>query len=670
MDGGWTFDAEVRIEAPAALAEASAPGARALRMRVVARDPSWRPSAGEKWKLLLSLRAPRGRVNPGPRDIERQHFRDRVHALGSVVSSRINRRIDEGHRPLTALREKVSRHIDAQVVDRDASALISALAVGDTGRVSREQWRVFNVTGTTHLVAISGLHVTLFAVVAFFVARRLWSAALRLDPAQRFVTCRREVFAAIVGFSAATAYALLAGLSVPTQRTLIMLGAWLLARSSARATHPFQPFAWALLAVLLLDPFAPLSAGFWLSFIAMGTIILVTSGHFLHRPMWREAVGVQVAMTIVLLPVSLALFGSASLIGPFVNALAIPAMSWVLVPMILLSVALMPISFMAADVVLSLAAHLHEMGWPLLAASADLPWALVHASPPWWWYALSAGAIAMALLPWPLTMRLAALLCLIPLGSTVDESLKVGMADITVLDVGEGTSVVVRTARHVLVVGTGDSYFTDGRSAENILVPFLRSSGVSSVDRLLRVGSGADSSAGVTALLADVPVMQTLVDGFDCESGAAGWQWDGVEFSLLQADSPDGGDEGGACLLLASAGTSRILIPIRLDAAGEARLTAARDVRADIVIIPPNGSDSVSTQAFVQAVRAHWAVVSGRRAQGGAVRRAVSRWESAGSQVLSTAELGAIRFRLDAATGIEGPDARRTGQRTLWRLPP
>jgi len=670
MDAGWTFDADVQIEAPVALVQS-------LRARIVVRDPSFRPAAGEKWRLLLALRSPRGRVNPGPRDFERQQFRDRVHALGSVVSSGINRRIDDGHRPLTALREKVSRHIDAQVIDRDASALISALAVGDTGRVSREQWRVFNATGTTHLVAISGLHVTLFAVVAFFVARRLWSAALRTRFGRSAVPWRRESFAAIVGFSAATAYALLAGVSVPTQRTLIMLGAWLLARSVARATRPFQPFAWALFAVLLIDPFAPLSAGFWLSFIAMAAIILVTSGHFLHRPMWREAIGVQIAMTVVLLPVSLALFGSASIIGPLVNVVAIPAMSWVLVPTILLSVAILPVSVVAANALLSIAAHLHEVGWPLLAAAGDARWALVFASPPWWWYGLAAVAIAMSLLPWPTTMRIAALLCLVPLASSSTASVKPGTSEVTVLDVGEGTSIVVRTNQHTLVIGTGESYSTGGRTAENVLVPFLRSSGVRSIDRFLRGGTGADASAGAMALLAEGPPVQTLVDDFDCDSGPANWRWDNVDFSLLQPEPSVVGEADGSrpCALLVSAGDRRVLIPILLDARGETQLLAAHEsLQADIVIVPRNGSDSASTHAFVEAVEARWAVVSGRRMQGGAVRRALSRWEQAGSQVLATADLGAIRIRLDPERDLEGPkalrDAGNGGQRTLWRVPP
>ncbi len=246
-DSAWAFDGVATLEAPE-------PGAQPLRVRLIWRNAEGRPRAGERWRLLLSLRPPRARVNPGSPDVERMLFHDRVHALGTVVSSSINRRLDGGHRPLTELRERIALRIDERVADREAAALIAALAVGVTGDMSREQWRIFNVTGTTHLVAISGLHVTLFAVITIAVAGWLWSAAL-----WRVVRLPRDTFAAMVGFAAAAAYATLAGLSVPTQRTLIMLGVWLLTRSLARATAPFHSFALALCAVLALDPFAPLA---------------------------------------------------------------------------------------------------------------------------------------------------------------------------------------------------------------------------------------------------------------------------------------------------------------------------------------------------------------------------------------------------------------------------
>jgi competence protein ComEC len=154
VGAGWVFDGIVRIERPERPpAGAAVLWGEAFRARLLSRDPEVRPHAGERWRMLLSLRPPSGRANPGAQDFERSQFRDGVHALGAVVSSGLNRRIDAGHRPLTRLRERISEHIDAHVTDRDASALIAALAVGDTGRVWREHWGVFKATRTTQNVA-------------------------------------------------------------------------------------------------------------------------------------------------------------------------------------------------------------------------------------------------------------------------------------------------------------------------------------------------------------------------------------------------------------------------------------------------------------------------------------------------------------------------------------
>ena len=633
VDSGWAFDGIVRIERPERAPDgvSAAVWGEAFRARLISRGTEVRPHAGERWRLLLSLRAPRGRANPGALDFERNQFRDGVHALGAVIASDLNRLVDDGHRPLARLRERISEHIEAQVTDRDASALIAALAVGDTGRVSREQWRVFNATGTTHLVAISGMHVTLFAVIMFALARRVWAGCVTLG--WGIASVPRETFAAIFGFLAAAGYAALAGLSVPTERTLIMLGVWLFARSVARASHPFQPFALALLLVLLVDPFAPLSAGFWLSFAAMAAIILSASGRVLRPPRWREALSVQVVVSIALLPFTVALFGSIPLIGLPVNLVTIPAMSWVLVPTVLLALALLPLSTSASDAVLGVAEWMHNLGWPWLAAASDVPWGLIHASPPWWWYVLAVVTLLFAALPWPMLMRLAALACVVPLAASIERPLDAGSAEITALDVGEGTSVVVRTARHALVYGTGDSYGTDGRMTDSVVVPFLRSAGIRAIDRLVIPRASPVAGAGVAALWAEMPVLETLTEegavdsaSISCASVPNPWQWDGVTFALRAAGA------GHACVLTVS--------------------TAGGEVR-----IPEGGA------VALEGLR--WVVVSGRRAQRSIAKYTRLHPEVEGAQVLATADQGAIRVRLDAG-GPGAPEAYRASRRALW----
>ena len=635
----WAFDALVHIEAPQ-------PRSSALRVRMISRDSSVRPHAGERWQLLIALRPPRAAVNPGAVDRERLLFHDRIHALGTVVSSRQNERIDEGHRPLTALRERIALHIFERVADRDAAGLIAALAVGATGGMSREQWRVFNATGTTHLVAISGLHVTLFAVVMLAFARHAWSLF-----AWRWAHCNRETFAAVFGLLAATAYATLAGLSIPTQRTLIMLAAWLLTRCMARNAPPWQPFAIALLAVLLLDPFAPLAAGFWLSFGAMGAILLVTGARFTRRSVLREAIAVQLAVAVALVPLTLLSFGSISIIGPLVNVLAIPYMSWLLVPVVLLGVMLLPVWESAATAAFRLAEWLHDLGWPWLAGAADSPVALAYASPPSWWYLLAAASVPLAFAPWPARLRIAVALCVLPLMAAGSGSPQPGALEMTVLEVGEGMAVVLRTARHVLLYGTGESYGTAGSRAETVVVPFLRSRGVTLVDRLVVERLTPITGEGVTALLAALPVTTTSVGGTapadfagakPCKAGEA-WSWDEVRFRILEG-----------CQLEVTAARDRALLGsgvVRISRVGAVVSRGAAEGGID-------AGDPRDTA---------WSVLSGQASRHGKPRPAFTSLASPDTQVLATADAGAIRIVLPGRAGATLLERQRDAHAALWR---
>lgn len=594
----WSFDASVQ----------------GLNVRVVSRDPSVRPRAGEQWQLVLAMRAPRARVNPGAVDVERLYFRARIHALATVVKSRLNRRIDPGHRPVAQLREAAASRIERRIVDPEASALIQALAVGATGSMSARQWEVFNATGTSHLVAISGLHVTLFATAAFFVSRRVWSALL-----WRFTSWPRDTVAAFIAVIASFAYSLLAGLSVPTQRTLLMLSAWLLARSLARVSRPFGPLWLALLAVLMTDPFAPLAAGFWLSFAAMAAIVVATETRIVRRRLLHGMSAVQAAVTAILAPLSLAAFGSISLVGVIVNAIAIPLVSGVLVPTILVALSLMPVWPSGSDAVLDAAAWFHDLGWPWLAAAAEVPAAVLRVDPPDWWYPLTALALAAALMPMPLRVRIAAIAWVIPLAFTQGQEIPGRGFEVTVLDVGQGIAVVVRTARKALIYGTGEVYGTDGRTVENIVIPFLRHEGIDQVDTLVVPALAGAPSMGVTALLAAMPVERLLV----CGKGTANWGWDDVTFEL----------------------------------------------RPECVL----GIDSMAGSVRLQgrfALAERWAVVSGRRPIAGREAPALRRSSAAGARVLATDEGGAIRVLFDPTSGPGEPEPMRDSRPKLWRQPP
>jgi competence protein ComEC len=467
------------------------------------------------------------------------------------------------------------------------------------------------------------MHVTMFATVAFFVSRRLWSALL-----WRWLPWPRDNVAAVIAFMAALAYAMLAGLSVPTQRTLIMLGAWLLARSLARVVTPLAPLALALLAVLVLDPFAPLAAGFWLSFAAMGAIILVTQPHLARPSRLRVALGVQLGVTVALAPLTLAWFGSFSAISPFTNALAIPAVSGVFVPAILLALVLMPSWPAASDAVLDFAGHLHTIGWPWLVAAADWPGAMLHLDPPGWWYGLAALAIGASLAPLPLRLRLAAVIWLLPLAASAPERIPAGGMKLTVLDVGRGTAIVVRTARHVLLYGTGESFGTEGRIVENIVLPFLRTESIGQIDALV-----LPRPTSVTSLLAALPVERTYMD---CGEEVS-WTWDEVRFRIHP------GRERCALQVMLANGAE-----VRMPGEGAIRLEAGPWL-------------VVSQRRLVQGHDRHLQLVQGHDLP---LQR---QWDPSATRLLATDEDGAIAFLFDPERDSGRPWAMRASQPRLWR---
>jgi len=616
---GWRFDASLRLERD--------PAHASLRARVAWPHATVRPRAGEEWRLLVALHPPRARVNPHAADAERHLFRERIHVIARVVPSRLNVRVATGRRPLTRLRARIVERITAGATDRDAAALIAALAVGHTGGMSREQWRVFSVTGTAHLVAISGLHVTLFAVVAMAGARLAWR------PLAPRIRVPRESFAAGLGLAAATAYSLLAGFSVPTQRTLVMLGAWLAARACARHAGLATPFAAALIAVLALDPFAPLAAGFWLSFLAMAAIVLVTGTRVAPGSKLGEAVRVQLAVTLVLAPVTLAWFGGVSLAGMAVNLAAIPLVSLVFVPLVLLGVVAMPVTA-ASEAIWALAEQLYGVLWPWLAAAADAPHAMLFAAPRPWWLACAAAAALFAVLPWPPALRAASVLWLVPLVPG-NASLAEDELELTLLDTGRSGAVVARTAGHTLVYGIGESFGTDGRSVGSVLLPFLRGEGVGHLDFLVLDRASGRAATGLNALLANARIAAVVAQGIEEAHGidacppALRAQWNAT---AVRISSQSG------CRVELSTGTTRVLL------------------QENAVLIFDALSD-----------RGGYVLLPGPPKRPAREIRAMHAWHRTGATVLTTATSGAITLRI-SSNGIESVREARREWRRIWRL--
>jgi competence protein ComEC len=595
-----------------------------------------------------------------------------------VRTSTANRLLGDAawNRPVLRLRALIARRMHEVLGDSRAAGVLTGLAIGATLGVTYEQWRVFSATGTTHLIAISGLHVTMVAALAMLIARAVW----RCWPRRPRLPC--VDFANLCGALAASAYSLLAGLSVPTQRTLAMLLVALAATWLRRAQPASHALALALFVVLLIDPHAALTAGFWLSFLAVAAILLTLAGTPQPWSRVREFLQLQGAVTVALVPATLVLFGSVSLIAPVANLLAIPLFSALLVPLTLAGVAILGIVPTLGEWILRLAAGVFDLAWPALELAARWPSALIHLPTPSLALACALGVGALfAILPLPARLRVLCVTVALPLAFPRASGPERGELEVAVLDVGQGLAVVLRTEHHVLVYDTGPA-FRSGRSAGELAVaPFLHEKNVRRIDLMVVSHADSDHSGGAAAVLAAIPVTALRVGGAlrgidvsaaPCLRGEA-WNWDGVRFEFLH---PARGERwpanDGSCVLRAATERHSILLTGDIEHAAELHLHALRQLApTEIVVVPHHGSRSSSTPELVRSLRASYAVVSAGYANrwGFPQTAVVERWCAAGAALISTADWGGVTLRLPATDALPRPSAYRVTHRRYWHAP-
>jgi competence protein ComEC len=651
------FDAEVRVlEGPGA-------GDARRRARLRWRDAPVMPGAGERWRLLVRLGQAGETRNFFGADLERLAFRDGVHLQARVLPSALNTRLAPAPPSIDSVRARIAARIAARVTDPDAAGLITALAVGLTDGMSTDQWRVFNATGTTHLVAISGLHVTMFALLAFGAARLAW----RVLPAHGL---EREPFTLASGLLAAGGYALLAGLSVPTQRTWLMLAVFAFARWCARPLDAARTWSLALIAVLLIDPLAPLAAGFWLSFVAVGVILLLETTALIRDGRARRVLRLQLAIMFSLAPLTFAVFGSVSLVGFAVNLVAIPLISFVFVPLVLAGAVLGAWLPAWDGLPFALAAKLYDGLWPGLVWAADLESSLWRIEPAPWWFALAIPAACWTLWRWPAGLRLTGLALWLPLLFAPSRLPEPGQARVDVLDAGRGSAVLVTTHRHALLFDTGDSWNSQGSGLARSVLPALDAYGIRHVDLLVLPRLDEDRAAGA-ALLA----FGRGIEGIQVGGGwpasrlpttrcrEAGFSWDSIEIETWAAG------RGQYCVVRLVVGGRALLLAGDLDAAAERELLSRwpPGLVNDVVVMSRQAGAAGSGRQWIESSGAALAIATGGIAGSDARARTLARWRDAGVHVLDTRADGALQF-VFGTRGISGLVTARSARYPFaWR---
>ena len=628
---------------------------------------------GENWRLDLVLRPPWGKVNFNGPDRERWLFAEGIGGLATVQSGK-KLGVPRTFLPnWDAWRMTVSDRIQRAVPDDRRQGVIKALAVADRTDMPPDQRATLAATGTAHLLAISGLHVGLAALFGFWLARML----LSLLPLRWFFG---KQYPLALWFSCLTAalYAALAGFATSTVRALVMMIAALLVLILRRSVQPLQALIIALAALLCLDPASALGSGFWLSFSAVAVLLFLFSGSGGARtPRWQKLPRAQAGIMLALLPLTAFWFGSASTAGLIANLVAIPWVSAVTVPLVLLALIFVPISEAVSAPLLFAAAHSAAWLMDLLAWMARLPMASFSLQqPPVWSLPLAGLGALLLFLPRGLPHRYLGLALMLPLFAQARPP-SPGNMRLDVLDVGQGTAVLLSTQSHLLLYDSGPGDGAQFNQLSQVIEPAVRHSGHASPDRVIISHADLDHAGGLAGLLqrypdslvhASLPRNRSYLDPCDLQLG---WVWDGVAFKVLHPGPylPYQGNDS-SCVLSVRSPSVSILLPGDISAAVEQRLLLTGLQPHDVLLAPHHGSNSSSSPVFLEKLAPRIALVTaGNGNRFDFPRPEVERrLTEVGARMWSTNHCGGIRIDFERPDKISASSARRS-RAAPWRWP-
>lgn len=647
-------------------------------------------NVGDRWQLTVRLKRPHGFMNPGGFDYEGWLFQQRIGATGYVRTSADNRLLssDRLSYPVQRMRQSLADAITDQLEQPDFKGIVMALAIGERQAITQPQWEVLRKSGTIHLVAISGLHIGLVAGMVFFLTQWLWpriaSATLHW-PAPRV--------AAVAGLLAATFYATLAGFTIPTQRALVMVAIVMLMLLLQRQRRFSDTIALALMIVLVIDPFVVMSTGFWLSFAAVAAIIFAMSGRMNRRAatnraheLWWRWGRVHLIVAVALLPLLLMTFQQFPLLSPVANFIAVPWVSFCVVPLVLLGTAMTLLLPDVGAMLLNAASSALGWMWPLLESLAAQPQGLWQQHPPASWTLLPALiGVLLLLSPRGIPGRWLGTLWLLPLFLITPQRPADGEWWFTLLDVGQGLAAVVQTQKYTLIYDTGPRYSSSFDTGSAVVVPFLNSVGIDKVETLIIGHGDNDHMGGARSVIEQIEVKQIITSvpqkvswqygAQRCVKGQQ-WQRDGVLFEIVHPSSDRFEGNDGSCVLRVSSlnGADKmrasLLLSGDIEAAAERALLSERQDKlpARVLVVPHHGSKSSSSAAFVAVVSPQYALfpVGHLNRYGFPHTTVTERYQQQGAEMLQTATAGAITVHFDGDGEITRVQRFRDLNRRYW----
>ena len=649
--------------------------------------------SGEIWYLKVKLKRPSGFMNPGGFDYEKWLFTQRIIATGYVRATKlgeenVNVKMLQTITPevlwsVDHMRQKIHQNIQQRVENKSSAAVLSALLVAVRDKLDDQQWQLLQATGTSHLVAISGLHIAVVAGFAFFPMMLLWRLFPRLN--ERIPL---RIAGAVVGTLFAICYAMLAGFTLPTQRALLMviIGLWgLVSRQNYDST---SILALAVILVLLWDPLAAMTVSFWLSFLAV-FLILYFIKRQIEKPRWM-VLKLQLFISFAMLPLTLLFFGTASLTSPIANLFAIPWVSLLIVPISLLGLVLMPFSTYLSTQLLSLAAYAIDFLFKALEIlSGSVLSTLSFAEIPSSLLIVAFVGMLVLTLPKGFPARWLGILLLIPAVIYQPPKLEHGEFKYTMLDVGQGYASVLHTTNHHLVYDTGTRVSDSFDLGKLVVGPYLKSQGIKKINSLMISHEDIDHRGGAEYLQKNFEIDEYLSsydsrhDGSHESSGNSSilqskscllgqqWQWDGVNFEVLspQADY-HGNDNNKSCVLKVWNKHHSLLLTGDIQKKTEKELleTSFEKLKVEVLSVPHHGSKTSSSQNFIKQVAPKIGLISaGYRSRFGHPKpEVIMRYQDLNIELLDTVNYGAVSLAFPANNQDIQREYYRLENRGFW----
>jgi len=633
---------------------------------------------GDIWTMRVRLKRPRGLVNPAGFDYQAWLLARGLSGSGYVRSSLSRRPDSRSGEHLARLRAALATFIDGIPTLRHP-AFIKALLLGDSRGLSQREWDLLQATGTVHLMAISGLHVGLVAGFAFAIAGFLGRFPQRISP-----WIRLRLLPSLLSIASAAFYAALAGMSIPTRRAVMIVLLINLVWMFGRATRFAHLLLLSACAVCLLNPFAPTQAGFWLSYCSVFFLVYAFSGRFHRRPRFASFLYAQWLMALALIAPLAALKLPVGDVAPLANVVAIPALSFLILPMIFVAAFAISLNaFLAAGV--------------FHAADFLLDWMLQflrvidHFSSLFYFSHLSAialliffGGTLLVFAPAGLRLRsCGAVLCLAVFLHSAHRDAKYS---VSVLDVGQGLSVFAEAGSQSLLYDVGAKYSASFDMGSRVVAPYLHSVGITSLDNLIISHNDNDHAGGLAGLQKSIASKHLwwgqrlpgyrgsaqFCDNFDDPSGSSD-----LRIRVLWPTASDRRfihkDNNASCVVLLEIRGATILLTGDIEARVERALLASDRLPSsvDILVAAHHGSATSSTPAFIARVHPRQVVFStGYRNQfHHPAKKVVQRFASAGVAMWNTASDGAVTFEFEADGRIVASAARCVNSRMWWDRP-